>query len=148
LIGYGKMGKAIEQIAFQRHHEVVLRITDENLFDMNIESISKADVAIEFTQPDAAFDNVMKCFAADVPVVSGTTGWNKKVEEASKICLAKNATFFHSSNFSIGVNIFFEINRRLAELAERFPQYNEIWITETHHTAKKDSPSGTAITLA
>jgi len=80
--------------------------------------------------------------------VSGTTGWNKKVEEASKICFNKNGTFFHSSNFSIGVNIFFEINRRLAELAERFPQYNEIWITETHHTAKKDSPSGTAITLA
>jgi 4-hydroxy-tetrahydrodipicolinate reductase len=148
LIGYGKMGHVIEQVAIQRKHEITLKINIENISDLSEENLSKADVAIEFTQPDAAYRNVLKCFESGLPVVCGTTGWNEKVEEVKKLCKEKNQSFFYSSNYSIGVNMFFEINRNLAAMINKFEQYNQIWITEVHHTEKKDTPSGTAITIA
>lgn len=142
------MGKAIEQIALAEGHSIALKITSENLQDLTIQNLQTADVAIEFSQPDAAYGNVMKCFGADIPVVCGTTGWNAKAEEAKRICLDKNQAFFLAPNFSIGVNIFFALNQQMAKMIERFPQYDSIWITETHHTQKKDAPSGTAVSLA
>jgi len=148
LIGYGKMGKAIEQVALSHGHEIILKIAGANLSDLSVANLSKADVAIEFTQPHAAFENVMKCFEANVPVVCGTTGWNEKLEEAKKICLQMNQSFFPAPNFSIGVNLFFALNVQMAKMAERFPGYTHISIHETHHTRKKDAPSGTAVALA
>jgi 4-hydroxy-tetrahydrodipicolinate reductase len=146
LIGYGKMGKAIEEIALQKKYEVVLRATHQT--NLSKEELQKADVAIEFTNPLSAFDNVVKCFDAGLPVICGTTGWNEKLEEAKNICIEKKGAFFHASNFSIGVNIFFEMNKKLALMMSHQSQYKNVWLTETHHTQKKDSPSGTAITLA
>ncbi len=146
LIGYGKMGKAIEEIALQKNHEIVLTV-DEHNADTFQSELSKADVAIEFTRPEAAFNNILKCFDANIPVVCGTTGWMDKIEEAKKTCLQKNQTFFYASNYSIGVNIFFETNRLLAELMNTQPQYN-VRMEEIHHIKKLDAPSGTAITLA
>lgn len=148
LIGYGKMGKAIEQIALKKGHEIVLKISEENLSDLTTANLSNADVAIEFTQPHAAYDNVLKCFAANVPVVCGTTGWYQQLEEAKNICLEKNHSFFHATNFSIGVNMFFALSEQMSKMAERFQIYNDVSIIETHHTQKKDAPSGTAVTLA
>ena len=147
LIGYGKMGKEIEQIAISRGHSVVLTIDITNLDDLTVENLSKADVAIEFTSPDQAVNNYLKCFDAGIPVVSGTTGWLAKREMVEKICQEKNGCFFYSSNFSLGVNIFFELNRHLARMMKDFPQY-DVSMTEIHHTQKVDAPSGTAITLA
>jgi 4-hydroxy-tetrahydrodipicolinate reductase len=147
LIGYGKMGKAIEEVALAKGHEIVLKITIDNLEDNTIENIRKADVAIEFTGPDSAFDNILRCMEAGVPVISGSTGWLDKYEELRQFCLAGNKTFLYASNFSIGVNIFFEVNKRLAELMAPHPDY-DVSLTETHHTQKRDAPSGTAITLA
>ena len=148
LIGYGKMGKAIEQVALQKGHEIALKITEENLSDFTKENLAEANVAIEFTQPDGAFENILKCFDANLPVVSGTTGWNQQLEEAKKICVRMNQAFFQAPNFSIGVNLFFALNEQMAILAERFPEYKNISISETHHTQKKDAPSGTAVSLA
>lgn len=148
LIGYGKMGKAIEGVALSKGHSIVLKITADNLPDLTIQNLQLADVAIEFSQPDAAYGNVMKCFGADIPVVCGTTGWNKQAEEAKKICREKNQAFFLASNFSIGVNIFFALNEEMAKMAAKFSQYDQISIKEIHHTQKKDAPSGTAVTLA
>jgi len=148
LIGYGKMGKAIEQVAIERGHEVVLKINDRNLSDFTTANLKKADMAIEFSQPEAAFQNVSKCFDAGISVVSGTTGWNEKLPEAKKICIEKKQAFFYSPNYSVGVNMFFEINKKLASMVAHFSQYDQIWITEAHHTEKKDVPSGTAIKLA
>jgi 4-hydroxy-tetrahydrodipicolinate reductase len=145
LIGYGKMGKAIEGIALQHRHEIILKIRHGGT--VSSENLKQADVAIEFTNPEAAFDNVTKCFEAGVPVVCGTTGWNERFEEAKKICGERKGAFFYASNFSIGVNIFFELNRKLAQMMRNHPQYN-LYMSEVHHTQKKDSPSGTAITLA
>lgn len=147
LIGYGKMGHAIETIALQRKHDIVLKISIENTEENTIENISKADVAIEFTGPDSAFDNINKCFEAGVPVVSGSTGWLHRYEEAAWNCKSQNGALLYASNFSIGVNIFFEINKRLAQLMASQSDYN-VTIEEIHHTQKKDAPSGTAITLA
>ncbi len=147
LIGYGKMGKAIESIAVAKGHQVVLKIDITNSSDLTIENLKKSDVAIEFTSPEIAFTNIITCFEAGVPVVSGTTGWLSKFDEVKKICIEKNGTFLWTSNFSIGVNIFFEINKFAAALMSRHNQYN-VSIEETHHTQKKDAPSGTAITLA
>lgn len=147
LIGYGKMGHMIEDIALQRGHEVVLKIDVSNQGDFTQENISKADVAIEFTGPDSAFENVIKCLQLNVPVVSGSTGWNNKMEEAKKLCTANQGSFLHTSNFSIGVNIFFEVNQLLARLMASQPEY-EVMMKEIHHTQKKDAPSGTAVTLA
>jgi 4-hydroxy-tetrahydrodipicolinate reductase len=147
LIGYGKMGHMIEEIATQRGHEVVLKIDISNQQEFNREKISKANVAIEFTGPDSAFENVMKCLEFGTPVVSGSTGWNNKLEEARSFCRENNGSFLHTSNFSIGVNIFFEINTFLAKLMASQPEYN-VMMREIHHTQKKDAPSGTAVTLA
>jgi len=147
LIGYGKMGHMIEEIAQQRNHEVVLRINIENTQDFTRENVGKADVAIEFTGPESAFENVKQCLLFGIPVVSGSTGWNDNLEEAKEICLSKNGSFLHTSNFSIGVNIFFQINQLLARLMSGHSEYT-ISMKETHHTQKKDAPSGTAVTLA
>jgi len=147
LIGYGKMGKAIEEIALSRGHEIVLKVGIENLEDNTVEKISKADVAIEFTGPEVAFENIKRCLDAGVPVVSGSTGWLKQLDEAEAHSKAKQTGFLYSSNFSIGVNIFFAVNKKLASLMSRHDSY-EVSLTEVHHTQKKDAPSGTAITLA
>lgn len=146
LIGYGKMGKAIEEIALQKGHEISLVIDLDNAHDLTNENLQKADVAIEFTTPETAVDNILKCFDAGTPVVSGTTGWLHKVNEVKDTCTKKNGSLLYSSNFSIGVNIFFELNKRLAELMSK--QDYELIVEETHHTQKKDAPSGTAITIA
>jgi 4-hydroxy-tetrahydrodipicolinate reductase len=147
LIGYGKMGKAIEAIAIEDGHEVVLKIDITNADDLTHENLQRSDVAIEFTTPENAVNNIMQCFNAGVPVVCGTTGWLDKLEDVLKSCKEKNGTFLSTTNFSIGVNIFFEINKYAATLMSSHKEYN-ISIEETHHTQKKDAPSGTAITLA
>ena len=141
------MGHAIEEIALQRDHEVVCKVGIENLEDRTAENIQKADVVIEFTGPDSAFDNVKLCLDAGVPVVCGSTGWLAKFEEAKKYCQQKNGGFLYASNFSVGVNIFFAVNKKLAELMSGQPEY-EVSMKEIHHTQKIDAPSGTAITLA
>jgi len=148
LIGYGKMGRAIEEIALQKNHVIVLKIDHENASDYSKADLSKADVAIEFSSPHSAYDNIVKCFEANVPVVCGTTGWLDKMDEVKMICLEKNQSFFYASNYSVGVNIFFEVNKKLATLMNDQQQYDEVFINEIHHIHKLDSPSGTAITLA
>ncbi|RYF86499.1 MAG: 4-hydroxy-tetrahydrodipicolinate reductase, partial [Chitinophagaceae bacterium] len=147
LIGYGKMGHMIEEIALQRGHEIVLKIHIENRNEFTKENVSKADVAIEFTGPESAFDNVKHCLEYGVPVVSGSTGWNAQIDEANKLCLQIGGSFLHASNFSIGVNIFFQVNKLLARLMASQADY-EVSLKEVHHTQKKDAPSGTAVTLA
>jgi len=147
LVGYGKMGKAIEENALQKGHDIVLKIDIDNQHDLTASNLSKADAAIEFTGPHSAFDNIMKCIAAGIPVVSGSTGWLEKYDIVKQNCESLNGAFLYSSNFSIGVNIFFEVNKRLAELMSSHPDY-DITMTEIHHTQKKDAPSGTAISLA
>ncbi len=147
LIGYGKMGRAIEEIAVKRGHEIVLKIDADNATDLNAENISKADVSIEFTGPGSAFDNVMKCLQFKIPVVCGSTGWLAKWPEVAAYCTQQQGAVVYASNFSVGVNIFFEINKRLAELMAPHDDY-EIRLTEIHHTQKKDAPSGTAVSLA
>ena len=141
------MGHAIEEIALQRGHEIVLKVGIENIEDNTIENIKKADVAIEFTGPEVAFENVMRCLDAGVPVVSGSTGWLQRFNEAKAQCIKNNGALLYASNFSVGVNIFFAINKKLADLIAPHPEY-QVSITELHHTQKKDAPSGTAITLA
>lgn len=144
LIGYGKMGKTIERIAQSRGHEIAGKIDvgdDIATFDQ------KADVAIEFTQPEAAVHNLKTCFEKGIPVVCGTTGWHQHKDEIEEHCKAQNGTLLYSSNFSLGVNLFFKLNEYLSKLMNRYDQY-EVTIDETHHTQKKDAPSGTAITLA
>lgn len=147
LIGYGKMGKAIEEVALERGHEIVLKIDENNLSDFNKENIDKADVSIEFTGPHAAYDNLVKLFNFGATVVSGSTGWLDKLQEAQALCKEKNAAFIYASNFSVGVNLFFELNKKLAQLMHPHKQYT-VTMEEIHHTQKKDAPSGTAITLA
>ena len=147
LLGYGKMGKAIEEIALQKGHDIVLRIHDQNLEELTKQNLQKADVAIEFTNPQSAVDNILLSFDAGVPVVCGTTGWLAKMDMVQQKCKELHGTFLYASNFSIGVNIFFELNKRLAELMKHQPNYN-VSMGEIHHTEKRDAPSGTAITLA
>lgn len=147
LIGYGKMGKEIERIAVSRGHQIELKIDIDNPHDLSVENLQKCDVAIEFTIPKSAIGNYLKCFEAGVPVVSGTTGWLDRKEEVYNKCKENNGTFFYGSNFSVGVNLFFELNRKLAELMSGHEEYN-MEMTEVHHTQKLDSPSGTAISLA
>jgi 4-hydroxy-tetrahydrodipicolinate reductase len=147
LIGYGKMGREIETIAVSRKHEIVLRIGSVNQNDLTPVRLQQADTAIEFTRPDAAAANVRFCIENDIPVVCGTTGWYQQLPEMEAYCRAHDGTLLTASNFSIGVNIFFEINKLLAKLMEGQPGY-DISMKEIHHTAKKDAPSGTAITLA
>jgi 4-hydroxy-tetrahydrodipicolinate reductase len=147
LIGYGKMGKIIEEIAVQRGHEIVLKIDEFNVADFTKENISKADVAIEFTGPHSAYENVKKALEFGVPVVCGSTGWLDKMDAIIRLCNEKKGSFIYASNFSVGVNIFFEVNKKLASLIAAHKDY-EVQLTEVHHTTKKDAPSGTAITLA
>lgn len=147
LIGYGKMGKTIEQIAKERGHEIVCIIDTDNLQDFESTAFASADVAIEFTAPSVAIENYRKSWKVGVPVVSGTTGWNSQLTEIQQEVTKNDFTLFWSSNFSLGVNIFIEVNQHLAKLMNQFPEYN-VSIIETHHTEKKDAPSGTAITLA
>ena len=147
LIGYGKMGKAIEEIALSKGHEIVLKIDANNTSDFTKENIQKADVAIEFTGPHTAFENISKCIQWAVPVVCGSTGWLDHFDKAKKLCEEEKGCLLYASNFSIGVNLFFEINKQLAALMEPYENY-DVSMTETHHTEKKDAPSGTAISLA
>ena len=147
LIGYGKMGKTIEQIALGRGHQIVSVVDINNPEEIRSDNFKSADVAIEFTTPATAFDNYMQCFAAGVPVVSGTTGWLDKIGQVKEMCEKEGKTFFYASNFSIGVNIFFALNKYLAKIMNRFPAY-DVTMSETHHIHKLDAPSGTAITLA
>jgi len=142
LLGYGRMGKEIEKIALQRGHEIVLRISEKEEYDINL-----ADVAIDFSIPEAAFSNITNCFKSSIPVVSGTTGWLEKYDDALTICKENNGSFIYASNFSLGVNIFFELNKKLASMMNALEDY-QIDIEEIHHTKKLDAPSGTAITLA
>lgn len=144
LLGYGKMGKAIEKIALEHGHEIVGRVDSKDLSQI---ASSKADVAIEFSQPEAAYDNIITCLKNNIPVVCGTTGWLDKKSEIERHTALNDGTFFYASNYSIGVNVFFKLNQQLAGMMKSFQQYN-VGIDETHHTEKKDAPSGTAITLA
>jgi len=147
LIGYGKMGKEIEKILLERGHSAPLIFDVDNLDELTPENLKRCDVVIEFTTPDAAVKNYLACFEAGVPVVSGTTGWLNSRELVLEKCREKNGTFFHTTNFSIGVNLFFELNRKLAEIMSDHPGY-ALSMKEVHHTQKLDAPSGTAITLA
>ena len=147
LIGYGKMGQAIEQIASQKGHEIVLKIDLSNIAEFTKDNLAKADIAIEFTSPYTAFENVKKCLEYGIPVVCGSTGWLDRWNEIETLCTQQNGTLLYASNFSIGVNLFFELNTYLAKLMNKYNDYN-ISLTEIHHTQKKDAPSGTAITLA
>ena len=146
LIGYGKMGRAIEEIALTRGHEIVCRIDADNLSDFQSKAFASADVAIEFTTPATAVDNYKRAFAVGVPVVSGTTGWLDRMPEIKAAC-QEGATFFYASNFSLGVNIFFAMNRWLSQVMNMFDNY-QVSLEEIHHIHKLDHPSGTAITLA
>lgn len=143
LLGYGRMGKTIERLALERGHEIVIKADIDN----EDYTINDADVAIDFSIPTAAFDNIVNCFEHGVPVVSGTTGWLDKFDDAKQQCIDKNGAFIYASNFSLGVNIFFELNAQLASMMKNLKQYN-ISMEEIHHTKKLDAPSGTAITLA
>ena len=147
LIGYGRMGKAIEEISVSRKHDIVQKISSGNKNELTKENLRLADVAIEFTSPGNAVENIIACLEAGIPVVSGTTGWLQHYDKIRKICLEKKGAFLYASNFSVGVNIFFEINKRLASLMADHAAY-DVSIQEIHHTQKKDAPSGTAITLA
>jgi 4-hydroxy-tetrahydrodipicolinate reductase len=147
LIGYGKMGKAIEEIAVAKGHTIVLKVGHENLNDFTDEAIQNADVAIEFSTPDSAFENVKKCISNGVPTVCGTTAWLDKLDEVKSLVHQHNTGFIYASNFSIGVNIFFAINEKLAQYMNSQTQYNAA-VEEIHHTQKLDSPSGTAVTVA
>ncbi len=147
IIGYGRMGHEIEAIALQRGHEVILTIDKNNLHELEGAKMKEVDVAIEFTFPESAVSNYMKCFNAGVPVVSGTTGWLEQLPKVIAACEKANTGFFYASNFSLGVNLFFELNKRLARMMQPFSDY-QVRMNEIHHTKKLDAPSGTAITLA
>jgi 4-hydroxy-tetrahydrodipicolinate reductase len=147
LIGYGKMGKEIEQIAISRGHAIVLKVDISNASSYSIDELKKVDVAIEFSTPEAVIKNIYKCFEASVPIVVGTTGWLNQLNEVKKNCTEKKQTLLYSSNFSIGVNLFFKVNEYLAKLMSTHTDY-DISVEEIHHIHKLDSPSGTAISLA
>ena len=145
ILGYGKMGKEVERTALERNHEIILKIDSQK--ELDAQDLSKADAAIDFSTPSSAPYNILRCFEFNVPIVTGTTGWPDKMKEIKRRCMEENQALFYSPNFSIGVNIFFELNRRLAQLMNKHISYN-VSIEETHHTQKLDAPSGTAITLA
>jgi 4-hydroxy-tetrahydrodipicolinate reductase len=147
LIGYGKMGKAIEEIAVKQGHEIVLKISSQNLDEFNHENLKLADVAIEFSNPHNAFSNIIQCLDAGIPVVCGSTGWTEKLNEVEAHCSKCNSSFIYASNFSVGVNIFFEVNKKLAMMMNNQSSY-EVLVEEIHHTEKKDAPSGTGISIA
>ena len=147
LLGYGKMGKIIEQIATDRKHEIVLKIGSENADELTIENLQQADAVIEFSTPGTVLNHIALCFAAGVPVVVGTTGWYSNLSSVKQQCEAGDNSLLYASNFSIGVNVFFHVNRVLARLMNQYPYY-EVQVEEIHHTQKLDAPSGTAITIA
>lgn len=147
LIGYGKMGQIIEKFAIDRNHEIVLIIDENNRDQVTVEELQQADVAIDFSTPSAVLENIEFCFKANVPVVVGTTGWYEKLDDIKEQCLANDHTLMYGSNYSIGVNIFFHINKLLAKAMNPYKQY-EVQVEEIHHTQKLDAPSGTAITIA
>ncbi len=147
LIGYGKMGQSIESIAQKKGHTITCKISSQNLNDFNPRVLQWADVAIEFSSPESAFNNVQQCLDIGIPIISGTTGWLQKMKEIEEYCQKVNGTFLYASNFSVGVNIFFEINKQLALLMNNYDNYDPT-IKEVHHTSKLDKPSGTAISLA
>lgn len=147
LIGYGKMGRAIETIALERGHEIVLKISSDNRKELTPDDLRSADAAIEFTHPESAVENILLCLQARTPVVCGSTGWLQHWNSVQSAVQAEDGALLYASNFSVGVNIFFEINKKLAALMNNRPDY-EVSLKEIHHTAKKDAPSGTAITLA
>jgi 4-hydroxy-tetrahydrodipicolinate reductase len=147
ILGYGKMGKTIEGIAKERGHNIKYIIDASNIDDLINIKKGDVDVAIEFSQPEAAFENIKTCVEKGIPVVSGTTGWLDRKKEIEEISNKSDTAFFYASNFSIGVNIFFKVNKFLAKMMDSYPEYN-IKMEEIHHIEKKDAPSGTAITLA
>ena len=147
LIGYGKMGKTIEQLAAEKGDSVVLKIDLDNRADFVKANLDKADVAIEFSRPESALENIRTCLESGVPVISGTTGWLEHIEEVKALCAERKGAFFYASNYSIGVNVFFALNRFLAKRMAEQRQY-QVSMEEIHHTQKLDAPSGTAITLA
>ena len=147
IVGYGKMGKVIEQIAVSRGNEVPFQINSTNKELLKTLTNKDVDVAIEFSQPEKAYENIRQCLQNNIPVVCGTTGWLDKRAEIEQLCKDKNGAFFYASNFSVGVNLFFQLNKTLARIMNNYPQY-DVSIEEIHHTHKKDAPSGTAITLA
>ena len=147
ILGYGKMGRIIEQFATERGHEIVLKINIDNTEDLTLANLGKADVAIDFSTPDSALSNIELCFDAGVPVVVGTTGWYGHLQTVKNKCEQGNNTLLYASNFSVGVNVFFFVNKVLAKIMNRYPQY-EVQVEEIHHTQKLDSPSGTAMTIS
>jgi 4-hydroxy-tetrahydrodipicolinate reductase len=147
LLGYGKMGMAIEKIAIAKGHEIVYKVNLENAYDFMPMSLKNVDVAIDFSMPTAAVDNILKCFETKTPIVVGTTGWYDQFDEIKAKCLLEEQAMVHSTNFSIGVNLFYKINKVLAAMMAHFDSY-DVMIEEVHHTAKKDHPSGTALSLA
>ena len=147
LIGYGKMGKEMEQVAIARGHSIVLKVDSSNAATFSIAELQRADVAIEFSRPESAVANIYRCFEAHVPVVVGTTGWLSRLGEVRQACAETNQGLFYASNYSIGVNLFFRLNEMLAKLMQEYPGYN-VSMEEIHHVHKLDAPSGTAISLA
>jgi 4-hydroxy-tetrahydrodipicolinate reductase len=148
LIGYGKMGKMIESIALDRGHEIVLTIDQDNAQDLNSENLSKADVAIEFSTPNSVLQNISACIQAKTPLIVGTTGWYGHLQKVKDECLVGNSSLMYGSNFSVGVNIFFQINQLVAKMMDKFSDQYDVGMEEIHHIHKLDSPSGTAITIA
>jgi len=146
ILGYGKMGKVIEGIAIKRGHLIALKVNQTNL-DFDLELLRDCDVAIEFSSPESAIENIHKCFDANVPVVVGTTGWYAEFNAVQERCISENKGLLYATNFSVGVNIFYEINKKLATLMDANSQY-DVEVEETHHTQKLDAPSGTAISIA
>ena len=147
IIGYGKMGREIEKILLERGHQIGLIIDQQNASDLDREHLQGIDVALEFTTPQTAYENIRRCIDAGVAVVSGTTGWTDRLEELRRYCQEKGGAMFYASNYCLGVNLMFRLNRQLAAMINRFDGY-DVRIEEVHHTQKKDAPSGTAITLA
>ncbi len=147
LLGYGKMGKAIEKIAIHRGHTIVLKVDEHNSNPFPVDELKKTDVAIEFSTPKTVVANIIQCFTAGIPIVVGTTAWNDQMEFVATKCKEHDATIFHTSNFSLGVNLFFRLNQQLAKLMNPYPDY-EVSMEEIHHIHKIDSPSGTGITIA
>jgi 4-hydroxy-tetrahydrodipicolinate reductase len=147
LLGYGKMGKEIEKTAHENNHQIVLIVDVDNTADLTPSNLKKADAAIDFSVPSSAYNNILKCFEADIPIVSGTTGWLNQMDSVTEICKKENKSFFYASNFNIGVNILFALNKYLARIMDRFEGY-DVEMKEVHHVHKIDAPSGTAISMA
>jgi 4-hydroxy-tetrahydrodipicolinate reductase len=147
LIGYGKMGKTIEKLAIKKNHEIILRISSKEALELSIPNLKALDVAIEFSRPESAIDNLRILANKRIPTICGTTGWIESYNDIKNLFIENNTPFLYASNFSVGVNILFEINKKLAKMMNRFSEYN-VEIMESHHIEKKDAPSGTAITIA